>query len=142
MIMTNLWKYALLYHVRWYHCSKQELRRNRSKSRPDIIVDDISIIGMVFDRMRNIDYDSSVDLSYGLIFEKSNMVARGGVRRSLKPKMKPKLEYDSSIATCIPYIPFYVSSWYYKPRSDLEGAHRARASPKFFPNTIFYYDIV
>ena len=23
IIMTHLWKYALLYHVRWYHCSKQ-----------------------------------------------------------------------------------------------------------------------
>ena len=71
-----------------------------------LIVDDISIISMVFDRMCYIDYDSSVNLSYGLIFEKSNMVARGGVRRSLKPKMKPKLEYHSSIATCVPYIPF------------------------------------
>ena len=49
-----------------------------------IIVDDISIISMVFDRMRYIDYDCSVNLSYGLIFEKSNMVARGGVRRYLK----------------------------------------------------------
>ena len=114
MIMTHLWKYALLYHVRWYHCSKQELRRNRSKSRSDVIVDDICIISMVFDRMCYKDYDSSVNLSYGLFFLKSNMVARGGVRRSLKPKLKPKLEYHSSIATCIPYIPFYVSSWYYR----------------------------
>ena len=27
-------------------------------------------------------------------------------------------------------------------RADLEGAHRARATPKIFPNTIFYYNIV
>ena len=66
--MTHLWKYALLYHVRWYHCSKQELRRSRSKSHSDVIVDDISIISIVFDRMRYIDYGSSVNLSYGLIF--------------------------------------------------------------------------
>ena len=27
-------------------------------------------------------------------------------------------------------------------RADLEGAHRARASPKMISNTIFYYNIV
>ena len=68
-MMTHLRKYALLYHEPWYHWSKQELRRNRSKSHCDIIVDDISILRMVFDRMHNIDYGSSVNLSYGLIFE-------------------------------------------------------------------------
>ena len=35
------------------------------------------------------------------------MVTRGGVTRTLKPKVKPKLEYHSSLATCIPYIPFF-----------------------------------
>ena len=99
IIMTHLWKNALLYHVRWYHCSKQELRRNCSKSRCDVIADDISIIKMVFDRVRYIDYDSSVNLSYGPFFLKSHMVTRGGIRRTLKPKVKPKLEYHSSLAT-------------------------------------------
>ena len=98
IIMTHLWKYALLYHVRWYHCNKQVLQRNHSKSHSDVIVDDISIISMVFDRMRYIDYGSSVNLSYGIILEKSSMVAGGGVRRFLKPQMKPKLEYHSRIA--------------------------------------------
>ena len=112
IIMTHLWKHAFLYHVRWYHCSKQELRRNCSQSRCDVIADDISIIRMVFDRVRYIDYDSSVNLSYGPIFKKSHMVTRGGVRRTLKPKVKPKPEYHSSLATCIPYISFF-SSWYY-----------------------------
>ena len=28
------------------------------------------------------------------------------------------------------------------PRADLEGAHRARATPKIFPNTIYYYNIL
>ena len=73
IIMTHSWKYALLYHVRWYHCSKQELRRNCSKSRCDVIADDISIIRMVFDRVRYIDYDSSVNLSYGP-FKKKNPI--------------------------------------------------------------------
>ena len=107
IIMIHLWKYALLYHVRWYHCSKQELRRNRFKSRCDVIADDISIIRMVVDTVRCIDYDSSVNLSYGPIFLKSHMVTRGGVRRTLKPKGKTKLEYHSSLATCIPYISFF-----------------------------------
>ena len=26
-IMTHSWEYVILYHVRWYHCSKQELRK-------------------------------------------------------------------------------------------------------------------
>ena len=66
--MNHLRKFALLYHVVWYHCSKQELRRNRYISRCGVI-DDINITRMVFYRMRYIDYDSSVNISYGLIFE-------------------------------------------------------------------------
>ena len=46
IIMTHLRKYTLLYHVPWYHCSKQELRRNRSNSRCDAI-DDITILHSV-----------------------------------------------------------------------------------------------
>ena len=37
---------------------------------------------------------------------KSHMAAKCGVRKLLKQKMKPKLRYHSSIATCLPYIPF------------------------------------
>ena len=37
---------------------------------------------------------------------KFHVAAKCGVRRSLNPKMKPTLEYHSSIDTCIPYIPF------------------------------------
>ena len=40
----------------------------RSKSRCDVIVGYVNIIRIVFDRMRYIDYYSSVNLSYGLFF--------------------------------------------------------------------------
>ena len=62
IIMTHLRIYALLYHVSWYHCSIQELRKKNSKSYCDVIVDDINIIRMVFDIMRYIVYDSAVKL--------------------------------------------------------------------------------
>ena len=40
-------------------------------------------------------------------FLKSHMVTRGGVTRTLKPKVNPKIECHSSLATCKPYIPFF-----------------------------------
>ena len=105
-IMAYLQNYTLLYQVCWYYCSKQQLKKNHSKLCCDVIVEDKSIIRVVFDKMRNTDYDSASKFKVWCNSSKSHIAAKYGVRRYSKPNAKHSVEYHSSIATSMQYIPF------------------------------------
>ena len=91
IIKTHLRKYTLLYHVPWYHCSKQELWRNRTVT---------SLMTLLF----------FIQFKLWSNFWKSLMATKAGFKR-----VQPKLGYISWQQSHLHTIhSIFVSSRYYQ----------------------------